>query len=135
MAGDPSSWDWIVKAFRSVLQVFSLQEVKTPLSFFFRIGFYITLLIALALLFTPSGDPLRTWLIKFLIGTLAFMFFAVCIFAWAKPRNLVYGESGHRAERKMTLEYGSEGHSLTPAELDALPHVENPKLLKEGDGQ
>lgn len=132
---DPSSWDWLIKAFRSVLHVFSQQEVKTPLSFFFRLGFYITLLIALALLFTPSGDPLRTWLVKVLIGALGFMIFAVCIFAWAKPRNLVYGETGHRAETRMTFQYGTDKRTLSHAELDALPNAENPKLLKEGDEQ
>ena len=51
------------------------------------------------------------------------LFLAIVAFAWFKPRNLVYGETSHRAERKM--EYGTETQTFDREHIGALPATEN----------
>lgn len=48
----------------------------------------------------------------------------VAVFAWFRPKNLVYGETGHRAETK--LSYGTEKESYSEAEMLTLPVASNP---------
>lgn len=116
----------IADAFGSVFR----KEVKTPLSFFFRLVAAIVVLIAIGV-FTMShsvdGDMRRYYLI--VVGLLMFsaMFIVVVLFAIFSPRNLVYGETAHRAEWRM--QYGTEKLTLTPDQIAVLPGVQNRSQL------
>jgi len=57
-----------------------------------------------------------------------FGFVVVAVFAWCKPRNLVYGESGYRAETK--LSFGTERAEITASEIGSLPGIEKPIELR-----
>lgn len=102
-------------------------EVKTPLSFMFKV---VPWLIAalIAILYAPVGDSFKLHILWVVFGTITFIVLIVFLFAWFKPTNLVYGESGHRAERKM--EFGTESGIITRQELERLPGSSDPKKLK-----
>ena len=113
------------------------REVKTPLSFFFRVVGAIAVFVVVGL-FTLShsgdGDTRRLELFYAALAMLGVMFLVVCLFAWFKPKNLVYGEAGHRAELKM--QFGTEKSILTADQAAALPGVLNlPQQLGEGSDQ
>lgn len=129
MPPETSAWDQLTRRF---VQLFSRQEVKTPLSFFFRVSLYMGI-FWIATLYSPIPEAGKYWLIKFSAAILGGLAVMVALFAWFRPRNLVYGEAGHRAERKM--EYGTERRILNVKELESLPGVENPKLLDNGKNQ
>ena len=119
------SWD-----FTRILRFFGRQEVKTPLSFMFRAIPLLTT-VWIATFYAPISESLKFTIIKFS----SFIFVVMCgftlVFAWFKPRNLVYGETGHRAERKM--EFGTEKKAISAVELETLRAEENtqPPLLKD----
>lgn len=123
---------WIDSITRKVLSLFSIKEVKTPLSFFFRVISAVVVLGAIALL---TLEPENRY--NMLIGAAAILIIVVlivAIFAWCRPKNLVYGETGHRAETK--LSFGTEKQSLSEAEMLRLPVTSNPKVLVSGgEGQ
>lgn len=102
------------------------KEVKTPLSLFFRIVGAIAFLAAIALFMfdrSAQGDASRLQLCYVVLIALGAMFLVVCIFAWFKPKNLVYGESGHRAELKM--QFGTERVLVSREELELTPGILN----------
>jgi hypothetical protein len=122
----PFDWE---KLTTKVVQLFSKQEVKTPLSFLFRMAFY-ELLLCIAVLFAPAEDGLKMWVLKWGSIILIGFWVMVYVFALCKPKNLVYGEAGHRAERRLT--FGTENREIDRHELERLPATENPKQLGPG---
>lgn len=114
---------------KKVLSLLSQKEVRTPLSFFFRTIFYISVVVAVMILW---GKPeLQQMVFLIFIGLMLFIALVVTIFAWFRPKNLVYGETGHRAEMK--LGFGTEKVQLTASEISFLPGTEKPALLPTGD--
>lgn len=113
------------KVTRKVLSLFSIKEVKTPLSFFFRITSAIVVLAVVGLLVL---DPAYRY--KALLGAAAMLLIlilTVSLFAWFRPKNLVYGETGHRAETK--LSFGTDRGEVSAAALAATPGTPNPHPL------
>ena len=51
------------------------------------------------------------------------LFFSVLLFAWINPHNLLYGETAHRAERK--LEFGTERQVFDAKHIAETPSIEN----------
>lgn len=113
---------------RRIIRLFSTSEVKTPLSFMFRalLGFVVILGIVL---YAPVPPELKWAIIKFSSVILLVLCTIVGLFAWFNPKNLVYGEAGHRAEHR--LEYGTEKRTLTEAELKTLRPVHDKTALTE----
>ena len=88
----------------------------------------------LAILYAPGLDAgTKFALIKFSAAVFFILCLLVALFAFIRPKHLVYGETGHRAERK--LEFGTERHSYTPEQLSNLPSQRNPQLIEAGDRQ
>src|SRR3989442_7634842 len=100
----------------------------TPLSFAFRAMLYVGVLVVV-IIYSPLSLEFKERLILILIGIFACICVAVGVFTWCRPRNLLYGEAGHRAERRM--EVGTERRTLTEQELLALPLTENPRAVPE----
>ena len=124
---------WVFKISRKVISFFTMGEVKTPLSFYFRIATAILILGAAAIFLLLRSEP--TLVYKLLLALMASLFclaVIVGLLAWKSPRGLVYGESGYRAERRLTL--GTEKREIAPTELEALPGTSNeqPSNLIEG---
>jgi hypothetical protein len=61
------------------------------------------------------------------VGAYVFLFLSVYFFAWCKPKNLVYGETGHRAEMKFAL--GTDKKEVAAQELATIEGTTNPKSL------
>ena|SRR5579872_2497569 len=115
---------------KKIVRWFAKEEVKTPLSFFFKVIPYMTA-AWVAVLYAPGLDGSTKFA---LIRFSAYMFLELCllvaIFALVKPTHLVYGEAGHRAERKM--EFGTEKRTFTATELENLPQEHNLQQLEAG---
>jgi len=117
--------------FKRILRFFTKEEVKTPLAFFFKVVPYLVA-AWIAVLYAPVSDQMKHtffWVSSFILLGLCLL---VGIIAWFRPKNLVYGESGHRAEHK--LEFGTEERAIDEAHLDLLEKVQNPRQLKGGNG-
>ncbi len=122
MPGEMSVWDQITR----VVSLFSSQEVKTPLSFVFRVSLYVAAFAGLAL-FAPISLPFKEGIV-ICAGSLVFVLVVfVAVFAWFRPTNLVYGEAGHRAERR--LEFGTNRRIRTANQIEAEQGIENPAQL------
>jgi len=119
---------WFEKLTRKVFSLFSKKEVKTPLSFFFRVVAYVGLIVVVAFI---SVEPELQRLV-FLVGVGLFILLiaVVALFAWCRPRNLVYGETGHRAEMKMA--YGTDKKELSADEVAVIEGTPNPRALPAG---
>jgi hypothetical protein len=115
--------------FRKMLRWFVKEEVKTPLAFFFKVIPYMTA-AWIAILYSPVPNDTKFALIKFSAEIFGGFVILVAVFAFLKPRNLVYGESGHRAERK--IELGTETRAYTSDELSELTQTKNPQQLPNG---
>ena len=77
----------------------------------------------------PGVDAaIKFTLIKFSAWVFIGLSSGVAMFAPLRPRNLLYGEAGYRAEKKM--EFDTETKTYTFAELDELKLGENSKLLQ-----
>ena len=115
--------------FKKLVRLFSKEEVKTPLSFFFKVVPYMTA-SWLAILYAPISEAMK----KSLFHYSSWIFVGLCVliagFAFFRPRHLVYGESGHRAERK--IELGTETKTYSSEEFDQLDRVTNPKQIGDG---
>jgi hypothetical protein len=109
---------------------FARGEVKTPLSFFFKVLPWLTGAWGLVL-YAPIPSDLKLYLIKLAAWIFGGMFVFVGLFAWFNPRHLLYGEAGHRAERR--LEFGTEKRTYTSAELEQMPPERNKNQLEDGD--
>src|ERR1700691_4645024 len=120
---DPAGW--IEKVSQRVLSWFSQREVKTPLAFYFRLIGAVVLLVIAALYLAPLEQRFRIFIIGVVsLGVLAVI---VALFTFFNVKDLVYGESGHRAEMK--FKFGTEKHEFGPAEVLAMPQSENPNPL------
>jgi predicted membrane channel-forming protein YqfA (hemolysin III family) len=116
----PDIWDRIAQVFRFL----SVQEVKTPLSFTFKAAFYLVVVWIVVVVWGPGDEDFKKWFVEFSALIVGCLCVGVWIFAWFNPVNLVYGESGHRAQRKMEL-YGTERKLYTESELGRVPQTEN----------
>ena len=115
----------ILEQFKKVLSWLFQKEVKTPLSFNFRIAWFIVVMFIVMVIWGQPALQLLVFLTSF--GLLALLIIVVAIFSWYRPKNLIYGEPGHRAEMK--LGYGTEKKELTSAEVSSLPGIEKPAEL------
>ena len=105
-------------------------EVKTPLSFFFKVVPYMTA-AWIAVLYAPGVDGATKFaVIRFSAWIFGGLSLLVAIFAFTRPKHLVYGEVGHRAEHK--LEFGTEKRTYSSEELEALSPSRNPQQLEAG---
>lgn len=59
---------------------------------------------------------------------LFFLALIVALIAWFKPRNLVYGETGYRAETRLSL--GTEKEQIKESDLLTMPGTSNPSLVE-----
>jgi hypothetical protein len=105
-------------------------EVKTPLSFFFKVLPWLTGSWGLVL-YAPIPITEKMHLIHLSSAVFGGMFVLVAAFAWFNPRHLLYGEAGHRAERK--LEFGTDRRMYTPEEVGRLEPTRNPQQLTGGE--
>ena len=117
-------WAKITKVVTSIFR----EEVKTPLSFYFRIAILVPVVLG-AVLLVSSTDKFKLLVLGISFGFLLFLCVLVAAFAWWKPRHLVFGESGHRAE--LRFEYGTEQHVLSRREVASIEGVAAPKQLSE----
>jgi|ERR1700733_7329668 len=115
---------WVEKWSQRVLSWFSQREVKTPLAFYFRLTGAVVVIVLAALYLCPAEQRLRIFEIA--IGTVAGLAIIVALFAWLNIKNLVYGESGHRAESK--LKFGSDKGEVSAAQLTTTPGTTNPSI-------
>jgi hypothetical protein len=109
---------------------FARGEVKTPLSFFFKVLPWLTGAWGL-ILYAPIPSDLKLHLIKLAAWIFGGMFVFVGLFAWFNPRHLLYGEAAHRSERRW--EFGTEKKTYTTKELDELESTRNPQQLPAGE--
>jgi len=115
--------------FGRVFRFLFREEVKTPLAFFFKVVPYLVA-AWIAILYAPLTDILKYRLFFGSAAILVGLCLLVGIFAWFRPKHLVYGESGHRAEKK--LEYGSDKRIIDEQTLELLERADNPKYLAGG---
>ena len=106
------------------------KEVKTPLSFFFKIIPYMTGLW-IAVLYSPVPTEYKFAIIKFSAVIFCLLCLFIAAFAFIKPQNLVFGESGHRAAMKFT--YGTDKKELTAEEIASIPGIKKPPQLSAGE--
>jgi hypothetical protein len=118
MPAESSVWDQITR----VISLFATQEVKTPLSFVFRLSLYMAALLGIVL-FAPVSEGFKREFMLCDGGVLVLLGIFVGVFAWFKPTNLVYGEAGHRAERR--LEFGTNRKIRSAIELETERPVED----------
>lgn len=112
---------------QKIVRWFVKEEVKTPLAFFFKVIPYMTA-AWIAILYAPGvPSDLKFSIIKFSALVFGGMCVLVAIFAFLRPKHLVYGESGHRAERK--FEFGTEKKTYSAEEFAELESIRNPQQL------
>src|SRR5712692_7718100 len=116
----PVEQHWTVRLLRFITR----EEVKTPLAFLFKV---VPWLIAgwLVVLYAPISDQLKDSLLHFITYAMMVFVAAVLIFAWFRPKHLVYGESGHRAEHK--VEFGTESNIIAKEDRDVLINISDPR--------
>lgn len=122
----PHEQHWVFR----VLRLFTREEVKTPLSFLFKIVAWLIAAL-IVILYAPISDGSKLAAMKFVFFCLLGLGAVVLVFAWFRPRHLVYGESGHRAERK--LEFGTESRQISREEVNVLPSGSDPLLPRLED--
>jgi hypothetical protein len=82
-------------------------------------------------LYAPISDDLKQTVLLWTFGALLALSAVVLLFAWFRPKHLVYGETGHRAEYK--FEYGTDSRISTREEIDLLPNEADPNQKRLGD--
>jgi hypothetical protein len=121
-----SFWDQITR----VVGVFATSEVKTPLSFAFRMSLYLVIVLGL-ILFSSIADDFKRLAVVFFSAFLFLLFVFVVVFAWFRPKNLVYGEAGYRSEKR--LEFGTNRRIRNVKEIEAEKGIEDKGLLPPPD--
>ena len=107
------------------MSLFSAKEVKTALSFFFRLTTITVGLVAFGVWVLQPGERLDLFIgAGIIIVLLATIVGAI---AWFKPKHLVYGESGFRAETRLTL--GTEKEQIDADDLANLQGTSNPASI------
>lgn len=124
---DPSGW--VEKWTQRVLSWFSQREVKTPLAFYFRVVGAVVVLVLAATYFAIPEQRFRIFVVG--IIALAGLAVIVALFAWLNVKNLVYGESGHRAETR--IKFGTEKSEVSPETLAMTPGTSNPRAIPSTD--
>ena len=114
--------------FKKLVRWFSKEEVKTPLSFFFKVIPYMTA-SWIAILYAPISDAMKATLFYFGSWIFVGLCSLIAVFAFFRPRHLVYGEAGHRAERKVEL--GSEVRTYSSEEFERLDRGSDPKQIEQ----
>ena len=94
------------------------------MSFLFKIVSYLVAALVV-ILYSPLNDEKKMQLVMWTFYVLLGLSAAVLLFGWFRPKNLVYGETGHRAEHKMEL--GTEKKIVREGQLEELTPIENPK--------
>src|SRR5208282_1430458 len=123
-----SVWGYLAR----VVKFFGQQEVKTPLSLIFKIVPYLTLAVV-SILYAPGlSQEFKLDLVLCVSGVFILLCVIVCVFAWFRPTHLVYGESGHRAQRRM--EYGTERESISESDLAVLRSTRDRTMLAKRHG-
>lgn len=92
------------------------------MSFYFRVVGFVSVLLVVAMVKSPTDLKFFFVAGMVIIGGLSLL---VALFAWFKPKNLVYGETGHRAESK--FEFGTEKRQITEADASSLTGSANPQ--------
>lgn len=91
------------------------------MSFFFRVISAVIIICVIALF---TLEPSRRYDVLFgAAGLLVLLTIIVALFAWLSPKNLVYGEAGHRAEMKMA--FGTEKQTFSAAEVSGMSGTQN----------
>jgi predicted membrane channel-forming protein YqfA (hemolysin III family) len=122
--------DWIEKLTGKFISWFSRKEVKTPLSFFFRVVGAIVVITVVAMWLCDTQQ--RITIFEITVAVLLLMVIGVGVFAWVRPKHLVYGETGHRAEFRLAM--GTETQELEAAEVANMTGTSNTKaLIGQGD--
>ncbi len=121
---EPDGWGF--KSFTRLVKIFTREEVKTPLSFLFKIVPYLIAAL-IVILYAPITEELKERLAGWTFLGLLGLSVVVLFFGWYRPKNLVYGETGHRAEHK--LEYGTDKKTVGQGELDELEPIEGKTTL------
>jgi hypothetical protein len=113
--------NWVIK----VLRFITRDEVKTPLAFLYKLVPYLvaTLLIVL---YAPIPDGMKMTVLGWAYAALLGVGVVVMLFAWCRPKNLVYGETGHRAEYQ--IDFGTDTRPRAHKELEVLQSESNPEL-------
>lgn len=119
---------WIYK----VIRLMTKSEVKTPLSFMFKVVPW-SIVALIAVVYAPVSETLKTTIIQMVLAVVMILVALVFLFAWFRPKHLVYGESSHRAEYR--IEYGNEANIRSREELDELPPSSEPTLPRLEDKQ
>ena len=91
---DDFSWSGLS---RRVFKLFKSGEVKTPLSFIFRALTTYGVVEGL-ILYANMSEDMKWKLSWFSFMVIASFCIFIGLFTWYRPKNLVYGESGHKAE-------------------------------------
>jgi len=127
MSDSPSPWPW--DQISQIFRLFGKQEVKTPLSLIFKVVPYLTVSYV-AVLWAPDVPASMKFNLIIAVSSVFFAFcFLVCAFAWFRPTHLVYGERGHRAERAMELEFGTNRKVQSAIEIeDEIPESNKDQL-------
>jgi hypothetical protein len=119
------------KITRAATSVFKKEEVKTPLSFYFRVAILVPVILGSILLVSESNN-FKLQVLGISFGFLLILCLLVAGFAWWRPKHLVFGESGHRAELK--FEYGTDQRILTRQQISTTEGTEAPKQLSPTTG-
>ena len=90
----------------------------------------IWLAAVIAVLATGFASLEKIELIRFITYSAGVISLLIAGIALWRPHHLVYGEAGHRAERR--LKFGTERQALTEAELTKIPSVEANRQLPKG---
>jgi hypothetical protein len=116
---------------QKIAKWFARGEVKTPLSFFFKVIPYMTA-AWVAVLYAPGLDGATKFsVIRFSAWIFCGLCLLVALFAFSRPKHLVYGERAHSAEHK--LEFGTEKRTYSAIELEQMPAAGNTQQLDSGD--
>lgn len=98
------------------------------MSFFFRVVGYITAVVISMIIWGNADLQFKAFAIG--TGVLVTIAVMVAIFAWFRPKNLVYGETGHRAEMKFA--FGTDQKELSVTEIATIAGTPNPTALTAG---
>jgi hypothetical protein len=119
------STGWFEKWTRKIFTWMSQREVKTPLSFYFRL--LVAVVIVTVVTLYLSFPEQRLAVFQICIYTLGGLAVLVALLTVFKIKNLVYGEASHRAELKLAM--GTEKKEVSAAELALTEGTEKPKEL------
>lgn len=119
---------WVLR----VLRFMTKDEVKTPLSFLFKVSSWLVASL-IVILYAPINDSMKWSVLCIVLFAFLILVMSALIFAWNRPKHLVYGETGHRAEYKM--EFGTSTNMITRDELEQLSSISDPKkpLIERND--